>query len=271
MAVLKFTTEKEYDGFLKVNSCGKQWLADRDYTTLRENGRVDFSLYYIAKGKGYYEHEGKNCTFTEGSIVLYFPKLRHHYYFKKEDNTEMMWSHFSGEACQMLDGIKKDEPTVITIKDRKKFELAFENMVDAHYNKNEYGNELCNGYMHVLLALIKQSTVASSRSKRSRGNEDLEKVLSHMHLYFDQPIDIKEYAKMCHLSEDRFIRLFKAHTGFPPYRYQLRVRIERAVEMLENHSVSVSECAETVGFNDIAYFSRIFKKITGHPPSYYKK
>ena len=124
--------------------------------------------------------------------------------------------------------------------------------------------------MLVLLALIKQSTEVTQKEKNAHGNEQLEKVLSNMHVYFDQPINIKEYAKICHLSEDRFIRMFKAHTGLPPYRYQLKVRIERAVEMLENHSVSVSECAEIVGFNDVAYFSRIFKKFTGHPPSYYK-
>ena len=40
--------------------------------------------------------------------------------------------------------------------------------------------------------------------------------------------------------------------------------------MLENSSVTVGECAEVVGFHDIAYFSRIFKKFTGYPPSFYK-
>ena len=271
MSVVKFTTEKKYDGFLNVNSCGKQWLIDRDYNTVREKGRVDFSIHYISKGKGYYEYSGKNYTIPEGSLVLYFPKIRHHYFFKKEDCTEMMWSHFSGQATDSLDGKKSDEPMIIAIRDRKQFESAFEKMITAHYNKQEYGNELCNGYMLVLLALINQSTIDSQKTKKAHGSEQLEKVLSHMHIYFDEPIDIKKYANMCHLSEDRFIRMFKANTGLPPYRYQLKVRIERAIEMLENRSLSVSECAEVVGFGDVAYFSRIFKKFTGHPPSYYKK
>lgn len=267
----KFTTEKEYNGYLGINSCGQQWLVDRDYNTVRENGRADYSIHYIAKGQGCCEHNGKSHTIPEGSLVLYFPRVRHHYYFKKEDGARMLWSHFSGTACDILDEIKADEPVVIQIGDKKQFEQAFEKMIEAHYNKPAVENQLCNGYMLVLLALIKQSTSLKGESKSKAGNHRLEKVLSDMHVNFDEPIDIKKYAAVCHLSEDRFIRMFKAHTGLPPYHYQLKIRIERAVEMLENQSVNVSECAEIVGFNDAAYFSRIFKKFTGHPPSYYKK
>ena len=56
---LRFTTEKEHSGYMKVNSCGQQWLGDRDYNTIREKGRVDYSIHYIAEGQGYYESEGK--------------------------------------------------------------------------------------------------------------------------------------------------------------------------------------------------------------------
>lgn len=268
--MLKFTTEKEYDGYLNVNSCGQQWLTDRDYNTLRENGRIDYSIYYIANGKGYFNHDGKSYIIPEGSLVVYFPNVRHNYYFKKEDGTRMLWSHFSGSGCSMLNSLSHDCPTVVPIVPQKQFVSAFEKMIDAHYNKQEMGNNLCNGYMSVILALIEQSTLSAKKATGNKSNKPLEQVLSRMHVEFDQPIDISEYAKMCHLSEDRFIKLFKAHTGCPPYRYQLRLRIERAAEMLENYSVSVSECAEVVGFNDVAYFSRVFKKFTGHPPSYYK-
>lgn len=271
MPRLKFTTEKEYKGYLAVNSCGQQWLTDRDYNTVREKGRVDYSIHYIAQGKGYIEHNGKNTQVPEGSLVLYFPKVRHHYFFKKEEGAEMRWSHFSGSACSILEPLLSDSPVIVQIKDRKQFESAFEKMIKAHYNKGLNDSYLCYGYMLVLMGLILQSNTLQNSSKKTQSNDALEKVLSVMHVDFDKPICIKDYAKMCHLSEDRFIRMFKEYTGLPPYRYQLRIRIERAVEMLENHSVNVSECAETVGFSDVAYFSRVFKKFTGHPPSYYKK
>lgn len=271
MKELTFTTEKEYDGHIKVNSCGKQWLNDRDYNTVRENGRIDYSINYVKSGIGFCEHQGKSRIIPEGSLVLFFPKVRHHYYFKKEDNAQMCWSHFSGKACNELNDIKTDEPLIINIIDRKQFESAFEKMINAYYNKQAGEELLRSGYMLVLLALIKESALLPSKSRSVNANSSLEKVLSDMHVYFNEPIDVKKYAQICHLSEDSFIRMFKKNMGCPPYRYQLKIRIERAAEMLENSSLNVSECAQAVGFGDNAYFCRIFKKYTGHPPSYYKK
>ena len=267
---LKFSTEKEYPGYMKVNSCGQQWLTERDYNTVREKGRVDYSIHYMARGRGYCEAGGKQETIEESCLILYFPGVRHHYFFHKEDRTQMLWSHFSGTACACLEPLRSEKPVILKIADRKQFELVFEKMIAAHYLRLTDGDMLCDSYMPVLLALICQQSVGENGKGGIGGNEQMEKVLSCMHVEFNKPIDIGKYAQMCYLSEDRFIRMFKKRTGFPPYRYQLKIRIQRAVEMLENSSVTVGECAEAVGFHDIAYFSRIFKKFTGHPPSFYK-
>ena len=271
MAARKYTTEKVFNGYMKVNSCGQQWLGDRDRVTLREKGRVDYSLYYIAKGQGYYIRDGKTFPVPEGSLLLYFPGVKQHYGFQKEDNTQMLWSHFSGTACDQLDTLSQEGPVVIPIRDRKQFLHTFERMITAHYHRFQIGDRLCDSYMPVLLALMTLHTESEVAKRLTPGNAQLEKVLSRMYAEFNKPIDIREYAAMCHLSEDRFIRLFKAHMGMPPYRYQLNIRIQRAAEMLENDAVSVSDCAEAVGFHDNAYFCRIFKKFTGHPPSFYRR
>lgn len=269
MAQLRFTTEKVFTGYMTVNSCGRQWLGDRDYTTIRQQGRVDYSLHYVLRGKGAYSFGDKNYSIPEGSLLLHYPGVKHHYSFKKEDEAQILWAHFSGTACEALQ-LPTDRPVVLAVGDRKQFEYIFEKMITAHYNRLTTGDQLRDSYMPVLLALINQPT-ATGREKAGHRNEQMEQVLSRMHLELNKPIDIRAYAAMCHVSQDRFIRSFKSYTGIPPYRYQLKIRIERAAEMLENSSISVSECGEAVGFHDNAYFCRVFKKFTGHPPSFYRK
>ena len=271
MEVKKFSTDRVHDGYMKVNSCGQQWLGDRDYTTIRETGRTDYSIYYISQGRGSFLWEGKNYWVTAGNLLLYCPGVRQQYAFQKSDNAVMLWSHFSGSACELLSPFISDEPVVVNIRDRKQFLHIFERMITAHYNRMTQGDLLCDSYMPVLIALMLQHSNTQEEHKNGRGNEQIEKVLSQMHVDFNKPIDIKTYAEMCHLSEDRFIRMFKAEMGMPPYRYQLKIRIQRAVEMLENTNISVGSCGEAVGFHDNAYFCRIFKKFTGHPPSFYKR
>jgi len=270
MPIRKFTTDRVYTGYMKVNSCGQQWLGGRDYTTIREAGRSDYSVYYISQGKCSYQWQGRNYWVTEGNLLLYFPGVRQQYAFQKSDNAVMLWSHFSGTACDLLSPLKSDTPVVVKIRDQKQFLHIFERMITAQYNKITQGDLLCDSYMPVLIALMLQHSNTTELQKAGRGNEQIEKVLSKMHVDFNKPIDIKAYAEMCHLSEDRFIRMFKSQMGMPPYRYQLKIRIQRAVEMLENTNISIGACAEAVGFHDNAYFCRIFKKFTGHPPSFYK-
>ena len=271
MGEKKFTTAKVHRGYMKVNSCGQQWLGDKDHNTLRPRGRVDYSIYYIVQGQCNYMWNRKSYTVGAGSLLLYFPNIKQHYRFQKSDNAVMLWSHFSGTACDVLNPYRTDGPLILPLADQKQFLHIFERMISAHYQRLTQGDILCDSYMPVLLALMVLSFQSRSEQKISHSNEQMEKVLSRMHVEFHKPIDIGAYADMCHLSEDRFIRMFKAQMGMPPYRYQLKIRIERAVEMLENSAITVGDCGEAVGFHDNAYFCRIFKKFTGHPPSYYKR
>jgi AraC-like DNA-binding protein len=267
----QFSTEKVFSGHLRVNSCGKQWLGDGDYETVRENGRVDFSLYYILKGRGYCHTEEGVMPVSEGSLILYFPNVRQHYSFKAEDKTVMLWSHFSGEACAVLKSLLSDSASVVKVTDRMQLESCFDKMIIAHYERGEFSEEISRGYMDVCLSLIAKSLTRPTDMRTRVSNEKFENALSLMNINFAKPIDIKEYARICCVCEDHFIRIFKAYSGVTPYQYQLRIRIERAAEMLENGGVTVAECGEAVGFNSHSYFCRIFKKMKGVSPTAYRK
>ena len=266
----QFTTETVYDGYMRVNSCGHQWLGDRDYHTVREFGRVDYSIHYVNHGEGQCLIDGRICSVPTGSLILHFPGIPQDYTFKKEDDSQILWAHFSGTACGVLDSIRRGQPVIVKLQDREQFESIFWKMIHAHNNRLTQGEILRDCYMTVLLALMTQPIPEHSGPQQQKNNEKLDQVISIMHLHFQNPIKIQDYADFCHLSEDRFIRAFKAYTGVPPYRYQLNIRIQRAVELLENTGITVSQCSQAVGFSDCAYFCRIFKKITGHPPSYYR-
>lgn len=270
MSVLRYCSEHEHDGYLRVNSCCKQWLSDRNYDIVIPNGRIDFSVRYVLKGLGYCEIDGKMIPIHEGSLMIYFPKAKQNYSFKKSDQSIIMWAHFSGSACDLLRETISNTPAIIKIQDRKQFESTFNKLIVSHYKKNEFSESLSTGYMLALISLIAQSNIITS-SDFNLKNENIEKIISLMHENYNKPIDIKEYAKICCVGEDHFIRLFKAYTGYPPYNYQLKIRIDRAIEMLENTPITINDCSETVGFSSAAYFSKVFKRLTGHPPSYYKK
>lgn len=76
--------------------------------------------------------------------------------------------------------------------------------------------------------------------------------------------------KLC-LSPSQLNRKLTAVSGFTPSIYILNLRIERAKKKLLTEDKSISQIAEECGFNDIAYFSRIFKRETRATPSQFRR
>lgn len=78
---------------------------------------------------------------------------------------------------------------------------------------------------------------------------------------------VRRLARVSHVSEAHFAREFKEAFGVPPHRYLLTRRIERAVALLRESELSVTEIAYQTGWHSLGTFGRIFRDITGEKPS----
>ena len=87
---------------------------------------------------------------------------------------------------------------------------------------------------------------------------------------FNNDITVERLAETLHLNASYLTRKFTAETGISPKQYILRKRIERAKELLADTEVSIFEIANSVGFADQLYFSRIFRKAERLSPSEYR-
>ena len=80
-------------------------------------------------------------------------------------------------------------------------------------------------------------------------------------------LSVRDLARHSAMSESGFSHTFKNVAGIPPRRYQIQERIARARELLETTELSVKEIAAQLGYDDPHYFSRVFRRVTGKPPS----
>ena len=84
---------------------------------------------------------------------------------------------------------------------------------------------------------------------------------------FDKKIQNDEVAKLCAMSPFRFSRGFKEAFGIAFRDYVVRYRLRQAHILLKNPKISITDVAFSVGFSEVSYFSRIFKKYFGVSPS----
>jgi AraC family transcriptional regulator of arabinose operon len=77
---------------------------------------------------------------------------------------------------------------------------------------------------------------------------------------------VAELADRTALSRAQFTRRFIAHAGIPPARFVIRTRVERAKQLLAETDMTVTQVAATLGYTEVAHFSRQFKRQVGHSP-----
>lgn len=75
-----------------------------------------------------------------------------------------------------------------------------------------------------------------------------------------------QLAEAVNVSEDYLTRIFRKELGLSPWDYLNRYRIHLASEMLRQTAMTINEVASRTGFQDQAYFCRVFKKVKGCPP-----
>lgn len=77
---------------------------------------------------------------------------------------------------------------------------------------------------------------------------------------------IRRLAQVSAVSQAHFARSFKQAFGVPPHRYLLARRIERAVALLRDTELSITEIAFQTGWKSLGTFGRIFRDVTGEAP-----
>jgi AraC-like DNA-binding protein len=88
---------------------------------------------------------------------------------------------------------------------------------------------------------------------------------------YQRPISLGDLADVANLSRAHFSTMFRRATGQSPFGFLRRYRLQRAKELLDDRSLSVTEVAAAVGIPDPYYFSRAFRRAEGVSPRRYRQ
>ena len=98
----------------------------------------------------------------------------------------------------------------------------------------------------------------------------IQESLEFLHEHFAEKITIPDLAARAYLSVSRYSHLFRRVKGVPPGQYLQQFRIGKARELLISSTLSVGEIAVRCGFDDLFYFSNLFRRLTGISPRGYR-
>lgn len=116
------------------------------------------------------------------------------------------------------------------------------------------------------------SEIDSAESRlRDTSNVYAERIRDYIEKHYREEISSADIEKLCGISYKHICTVFRESTGMTIKKYIIGVRLKAACRMLAETSLSVTEIAEAVGFGDVYYFSRIFKRERGISPVEYRR
>jgi len=107
--------------------------------------------------------------------------------------------------------------------------------------------------------------------RRDHGDNDIHSAQQWLDNHFSVANPVQEMIKRSRLAERTFKRRFTGAAGITPLAYVQRLRIEDAKRRLERTDASIDEIGWKVGYEDPAFFRRLFKRTTGLAPGAYRK
>ena len=118
---------------------------------------------------------------------------------------------------------------------------------------------------------VQQQSLSRFLQYRQHSDELIHKLQDWMHNHHSLQISVCELSEQIHLSERQMKRRFKLATGQAPIAYIQKIRLSAAKDKLETTKQTIEEVARTVGYEDVRYFRRLFKKFNNMTPLEYRK
>lgn len=241
-------------------------------------------LTCILSGKGKYYIEGKNYEVQAGDVIMCNPGIKHQTLEANEKEpivefvTGFMDFHFIGMPENAI--VLKDGGYVLrmSLESRQDVMKRCYEMV-AEYESNNLGKYfmLKAQLMQIILVILREMQPVTEKQKTCRfesynKNYVVKKIISYLNENYPCKISLDQIAQNLYLSPVYISKLFKEQTGESPINYLIKIRLDKAKEMLENESHgSIRSVANQVGYEDVYHFSKLFKKYYGISPLNYSK
>jgi YesN/AraC family two-component response regulator len=121
-----------------------------------------------------------------------------------------------------------------------------------------------------ILKNIIEYTASGLKSNISRNSYLVKKALEYLKENYDKRVTLQDFADHIHVNGSYLSRIFSKETGETITEAVIRMKVDKARELLKDSRIKTYEVASLVGIEDPSYFSLIFKKHTGMSPKEYK-
>ncbi len=128
-----------------------------------------------------------------------------------------------------------------------------------------------NGLQMIVSRLLALQTRRHAPQRGGLAPWQLRRVCDYLQEHLADDVSLTDLGALTGLTTAHLCRAFSQSTGLPPHRWRMARRIERAQELLRHTSMSVTDIAAAVGYDDPGHLSVAFRKALGISPTQYRR
>ena len=232
----------------------------------RPSGTVDHLFMYFHDGVTI-EQEGVIASIPPRSFRIWEPGVRQCY-----GNTSGPWVHswMHCDGALVTERVREARVPVNRVVALRDPSLVERHLLEIHEELTTQSPPdlvvVTNLFQNMLQRVARNLEGDGNVRLSNRVPERFLEIKKYMEAHFVESLTLKSLADRARLSVPHFCSEFRRYFEIPPVEFLIRLRMHAAAYHLRNLNQSVSEVARLVGYDDIFYFSKLFKKRYGMSP-----
>jgi AraC-like DNA-binding protein len=239
----------------------------------RPHGADQHILIYCYEGSGRVIIRKSDYTIQPGDFFIVPMKMAHTYAADEKNPWTIYWIHFKGSiSASIISLIQKQNDSYKGFIQYNQISINLFNEMYSQMERGYSSDNLIHSNMclwHFLTSFIYNYKYNPEGKLNFKDETDI--AIDFLRKKIDQSLTLEEIAAAVNLSPSHFSYLFKKKTGFPPIEYFNHLKVQKACQYLLFTNLRIKEIALEIGISDSYYFSRMFTKVMGVPPTTYKE
>jgi AraC-like DNA-binding protein len=228
-----------------------------------------YILEYSLEGRCTLEINAVSHNLTSGIVAGFAPGNHHHYACDRSIPWEHFWLAFVGAKAKNLFEKSTLYAKGAIVGSPNTMQLM-QAIITNGTQKTQHAQEICSSYLRILLLSLGESRNAM-RPVASVATATYHNCQKYIDENFSSLISPSQVADACGINVRYMSRLFKKYNTVTPQEYIMRLKLNKAVNLLLTSGLAINEIGHSLGFSDPYHFSRVFKRFHGLAPHHYRQ
>lgn len=229
----------------------------------------DDLLIYCTEGRAHLQVLDQPFTVEAGDLLLLPAGVQHRYTSDSNRPWTLHWVHYAGPLAEAFREHMGFGAGVYTRRIGRDPRLLVDFSGLLAVRQTGFRTQALVHASNRLRQLLTAVSLCDEKD-RNRHTLDLDVIHDYMHDHLSERVSLQELADLAGLSPAHFATRYRQLTGVAPIQHFLHLKVEQACQLLDTTDQSFVAISAALGYEDAYYFSRLFKKVMGQSPRYYR-